>query len=143
MYLLLNSSSLSFSLSPYYRKPTNRVTDTDQLEHGEYPILPSQTQPQTRTTIDLSMVAPNLGAMTTDPADIMAQGGNNQIQLPGTHQNLTLQANSNRPVRLSDLCIPGQNGSVATQKRSHFTTEVYLWTYPQDNRHLPNHHTHS
>ena len=108
---------LSLSLSSYYRKPTNRVTDTDQLERGENPIPPSQTQPQTQTTIDLSMVAPNLGAMTTDPADITAQGGNNQTQLPDTHQNLTLQASSNRPVRPSDLCIPGQNGSVATQKR--------------------------
>ena len=125
-------SSLPLPLfSPVHRKRTNQITDADQLERGggsggETATPSSQAQSQV-TVIDLSgsTVSPNMAAMTTDLAGITTSTHPHPIMLTlppssmATQQDadrtLTLQvaaasSSTNRPVRPSDLRIPGQNG---------------------------------
>ena len=168
--LSLSLSSL-FSLplplsSPFHRKPTNQITDADQLERGggrENGVPSSQVQSQ-MTAIELSTVSPNLAAMMTDlegittsthPQPVPIQGMHSQhTQMPPSSmamqqdmdQTLNLPAaavssSTNRPVRPSDLRIPGQNGAVVAHKKKPFGRSVSLDLPPRQQ--TLNHHMRS
>ncbi len=143
--VLSPSLPLSLSLPPFlHRKPTNQITDADQLERGAggretaTPSSQAQIQP---IAIDTSTVSPNLVAicMTTDLAGIttttqphLIQGHTNlspssMVTQEDADRTLTLQvaaasSSTNRPVRPNELRIPGpgQNGGGAARKKKPF-----------------------